>query len=78
MAHKCPSCFGSGREDCLCGGDLCTCENAGETHCHICGGEGLVPPEHAALYHQRRRRHQVMMLAYVAIATLFGYAWMAH
>lgn len=39
---QCPRCSGWGFIDCHCGGDLCVCENYGETDCPLCHGEGEV------------------------------------
>ena len=39
----CPRCDGMGSIDCHCGGDLCVCENYGETTCPLCGDTGEIP-----------------------------------
>lgn len=37
-AHYCTECNDTGWVECLCGGDLCVCENYGEDICPVCGG----------------------------------------
>lgn len=34
----CETCQNMGTVECLCGGDLCICENYGEAPCPKCGG----------------------------------------
>jgi len=36
----CESCNGMGTNQCLCGGDLCICDNYGEYDCPRCDGTG--------------------------------------
>jgi len=36
----CDKCQNTGYVDCLCGGDLCVCENNGEMPCPFCDGIG--------------------------------------
>lgn len=36
----CARCVGTGMVECLCGGDLCVCENNGEAFCPCCDGDG--------------------------------------
>lgn len=51
----CPRCDGFGYVDCYCGGDLCVCENHGETMCPLCCGEGDVTETDYNRYEEAQR-----------------------